>query len=77
MSEKLNGLQISKARNAGAAPETQLMRMSRVSILNEPCVLLIVVRILKNDHIRVPAISQSVKAVSTAHTLTKTMEFSS
>ena len=76
MFEKLNGSQVSNARNAGAAPERQLMRISRVSIVNEPWVSLIDVRILKNDHIRVPAINQSVEAVSTAHTLNKTANFS-
>ena len=76
MFEKLNGLQVSKARNAGAAPERQLMRMSLVSIVNELWVSSIDVRILENDHIRVPAISQSVKAVSTAHALTKIAKFS-
>jgi len=74
--EKLNGLQVSKARNAVAAPERQLMRMSLVSIVNELWVSSIDVRILENDHIRVPAINQSVKTVSTAHALTKTAKFS-
>jgi len=76
-SENPNSLQVNRARNAGAAPERQLMRISRVSIVNEPCVSLIDVRILESDHIRVPAINQSVKAVSTADALKKTVKFSS
>jgi len=74
--ENLNGLHVNRARNAGAAPERQLMRISRVSIVNEPWVSLIDVRILESAHIRVPAINQSVKTVSTAHALTEIAKFS-
>ena len=45
------------------------MRISRVSNLTDPLVSSTVVRILKKNHMRVPAISQSVEAVSTAHVL--------
>jgi len=73
----LNDLQVNRARTAGAAPERPLMRISRVSNLTDPLVSSTVVRILKKNHMRVPAISQSVEAVSTAHVLMSDTNFNS